>query len=116
MRHFDAQLHANQCTGDRRVNISYDQHPIRLFSQDYWLEAFHDCSCLHRMGSGTNSEVNVWLRQVKIGEESIRHRCVVMLTRVDYKRKKVMRTFLHSSDNRRHFHEVWPGANDVDYL
>src|SRR6476619_8366575 len=37
-----------------------------------------------------------------------------MLTSVKYKWKKVSGTLLHCGDDRRHFHEVRPRADDVD--
>jgi len=60
--------------------------------------------------------VYVGLREIEVSEESIGHRCVVMLTSVKYKWKKVAGTLLHCGDDGRHFHEVWSGADNVDDL
>src|SRR5262249_46031398 len=49
-------------------------------------------------------------------EERVRHRRIVVLTCVDHEWKKNVRTLLHGSNDRRHFHEVWPSTDYVDHF
>src|SRR5262245_27914210 len=58
--------------------------------------------------------MSVWLREVEVAKERVRHGRVVVLAGVYDEGLEARGTLLHGGDDRRHLHEVRPRTDDVN--
>ncbi len=107
-------LRSRKGTSQRRVHVADDDHPISALSQDHRLERLQNARRLRRVTSGAGAEVVVRCRQLQLVEERVRHRRVVMLTRVD--QDGVVPTGTRRPNYGRDLHEIGPRARGQDEL
>src|SRR5688572_126630 len=116
MRHLHPELTSSQRTGERRVNIADHQDPVRFLSYDHGFEPGHYGGCLGGMRGRANLQMNVRRRQFEVAEKHVGHQLVVMLARMNNKRRELSLAPLHGFDDGRHLHDIRPRPDDIDYF
>ena len=106
------QLARHERRREGRVHVAVDGDERRVETAERRLEGRQQGGSLAGLGSGPDAEVDVGLGQPELAEEHLRHRPVVVLTRVDDDLVRLARG--ESADDRAGLHEVRPRADDVD--
>ena len=109
----DIALGAHQSSGDRRVDISIDQHEIGLMLDHHSLESLHYLRGLLRVGSGTNLEIDVGRADSQFLKENVRHVEVVVLASMNDGLANAWIS-VQSSNDRSNLHEVRSCPNYVN--
>ena len=107
-----ASLKTQRTGGHRGVDVAINKHQIRLHLQDDLLEAHHDLGRLHRMRTRADLQIDIRRRYAQLREENIRHVDVIVLARVDQNLPN-LRIMTDCPMNRRDFHKIRPGDDDV---
>jgi hypothetical protein len=103
-------LRGDERAGERRVDVSDDDHDGRVEAVQLGLESSHDPRGLFGMAPRADAQVGVGLRQAELGEEDVGKLRVVVLAGVHQRvREAGARCRL---DHRRGLHEVRPRARD----
>ena len=94
MSYGNAEFFRRDGAGHRRVHIAHNNDEIWTVFDAHRFESHHDSSGLLSMAAGANTEKTVWLRQIKIVKENIRHVGIVMLPGMDQPSSKHFWSFI----------------------
>ena len=102
------------------VDVSHNQHQIRLLLDEDLFDSGHHGGCLLGVGAGADFEIDIWLGNIQFFEEHVRHLIVVVLACVDEKRIERgavgLLAAIHSTHDGSDFHEVGPCSGYEYYL
>jgi hypothetical protein len=104
-------LDAHQAARQRGVDIANHNNATRLCIVDDRFEPAHDFRPLLRMGPRSDLKVDIRRTQVQIGEQSIVHGHIVVLTRVHQQRRRSPGLVSERSNQWRHLHVIRPRAD-----
>lgn len=111
MSYANAQFACGESAGDGGIDIAHNDDPIRLVLDADGLEFNHDASGLLRMRARANSEIDVRLWNLKVGEEVIGHLGVIVLARVNQE-DVVVTPSAEGFEDGRDFHKIGARAGD----
>ena len=113
MDHWDAQLHRGQGSGHRGVRVTNDQDEVAFRRLQDLFELHHHLRGLLCMGSRSDPEVEVRVRDGEVLEECPRHQVVVVLAGV-HENCLYEPDVLHRLNDGSDLHEIGPRADDRD--
>ena len=110
----DPQLLGGDGAGHGRVDVADHDDQIGRFPQADLFELHHDPRRLLGVGAAADLQIDVRLGHAEIDEKGLTHLFVVMLPGMHQQMLDFVGISVHGFDDRRHFHEIGPGADDID--
>ena len=85
----DAELHADQRAGERRIDVADHDQPVGPVRRGDLAICDHHPAGLLGMAARADAEMEIGVGQAEIGEDLVRHVGVVMLAGMDQHRREV---------------------------
>src|ERR1051325_9223976 len=111
VRQLDPELYGDERRRYGRVYVSVHQDPVGGLTLQHWLQAFHHCSGLLGLRGGADAKIRGRRRDVKLVEETTRHRRIVVLTCM-YNEVVDALALTERVEDGRQLHEIRASAND----
>jgi hypothetical protein len=115
MPYWNQELGRDERRRHRRIDVTVNEHQVRLLVQCYFFESLHDLRGHRSMATRANLEIYIRMRHAQLFEKHFGHVPVVMLTGVNNELSESGPP-LKSGYGRRRFHEVRACAENVDDL
>lgn len=113
MPNLDVLLHCGQGSGEHGVGITLDKNAVRPGVCELLLELGYRFSGLLTGRARAHAQERIWLRQLELLEEYLRHLVVVVLARVH--EPDLHLRFLEREVHGGHLDYLRPGAHDNGY-
>ncbi len=107
----NTHLGRDERASQRRVHVAHHHHPVGPALEAEPLVGHHHARRLPGVAAAAHPQMTVGAGEAEVAQERVRHVVVVMLTGVDEDRLAPIRRREHPVE-RRHLHEIGPGAGD----